>query len=57
MSFENLNIIGERINPGFKSSLKLIEEQDVAGIQQLDIRITRKLTYYTNDCQRLFIVL
>jgi len=38
MSFENLNIIGERINPGFKSSLKLIEEQDIAGIQQLAIK-------------------
>src|SRR5680860_141176 len=38
MSFENLNIIGERINPGFKSSLKLIEEQDVAGIQQLAVK-------------------
>lgn len=40
MSFENLNIIGERINPGFKSSLKLIEEQDIAGIQQLAIKQT-----------------
>ncbi len=38
MSFENLNIIGERINPGFKSSLKLIEDQDIQGIQQLAVK-------------------
>lgn len=38
MSFENLNIIGERINPGFKSSLKLFEDQDIAGIQQLAVK-------------------
>jgi len=38
MSFENLNIIGERINPGFKSSLKLIENQDIEGIQQLAVK-------------------
>ena len=38
MSFENLKIIGERINPGFKSSLKLIVDQDIHGIQQLAVK-------------------
>ncbi len=35
MDYDKLTIIGERINPGFKSSLALFENSDIAGIQQL----------------------
>ena len=38
MSFQNLSIIGERINPGFKSTRALFETDDIAGIQALAIR-------------------
>ena len=48
MSFKNLKIIGERINPGFKSSLKLIEDQDIAGIQQLAVRQVENGATYIN---------
>jgi 5-methyltetrahydrofolate--homocysteine methyltransferase len=48
MSFKNLKIIGERINPGFKSSLKLIEEQDIAGIQQLAVKQVENGATYIN---------
>lgn len=33
MSFENLNIIGERINPGFKTTKRLFDEKDIDGIK------------------------
>ncbi len=33
-----LNIIGERINPGFKSTRALFESSDLAGIQALAVR-------------------
>jgi len=48
MSFKNLKIIGERINPGFKSSLKLIEDQDIAGIQQLAVKQVENGATYIN---------
>jgi len=48
MSFKNLKIIGERINPGFKSSLKLIEEQDIEGIQQLAVKQVENGATYIN---------
>lgn len=35
MPIENLNIIGERINPGFKSSKQLFDKEDIAGIRAL----------------------
>ncbi len=35
MPIENLTIIGERINPGFKSSKLLFDQEDIAGIQAL----------------------
>jgi cobalamin-dependent methionine synthase I len=38
MSFPNLSIIGERINPGFKSTKALFETDDLAGIQALALR-------------------
>lgn len=37
-TFPNLRIIGERINPGFKSTKALFDEQDIAGIQALAVR-------------------
>ena len=37
-TFQNLRIIGERINPGFKSTKALFDHQDIAGIQALAIR-------------------
>jgi 5-methyltetrahydrofolate--homocysteine methyltransferase len=48
MSFENLKIIGERINPGFKSSLKLIEDQDIEGIRQLALKQVENGASYIN---------
>ena len=35
MTFPSLSIIGERVNPGYASSKKLIEARDVAGLQEL----------------------
>ena len=32
---DKLKIIGERINPGFKSTRTLFDNEDVAGIQAL----------------------
>ncbi len=37
MSIDHLTIIGERINPGFKSSKVLLDEKDLNGIRQLAI--------------------
>jgi len=38
MSANKLNIIGDRINPGFRSSKALFENSDIEGIQKLAIR-------------------
>jgi cobalamin-dependent methionine synthase I len=35
MTIANLTIIGDRINPGFKATRTLIEEEDIEGIQAL----------------------
>jgi len=35
MSFPGLTVIGERINPGFASSKKLLDARDLAGIAEL----------------------
>jgi 5-methyltetrahydrofolate--homocysteine methyltransferase len=48
MTIENLNIIGERINPGFKSTKLLFDNQDVAGIQQLAVDQVSKGASYLN---------
>jgi 5-methyltetrahydrofolate--homocysteine methyltransferase len=37
-AFQNLSIIGDRINPGFKATRVLVEEEDIKGIQDLAIR-------------------
>ena len=38
MSNFDIRIIGERINPGFKSTKALFDEQDIAGIQALAVK-------------------
>ena len=48
MAFENLKIIGERINPGFKSSKLLFDNEDVAGIQALAAEQVRNGASYIN---------
>ena len=35
MTIPNLTIIGDRINPGFKATKKMVQEEDLAGIQAL----------------------
>lgn len=42
MTIKGLNIIGERINPGFKSSLELLEKNDIAGLQALALQQVEK---------------
>ncbi len=42
MSIENLTIIGERINPGFKSSKLLLDGKDLDGIRKLAISQAEK---------------
>jgi cobalamin-dependent methionine synthase I len=38
MSIPNLTIIGDRINPGFKSVRGFVEENNIKGIQELAVR-------------------
>ncbi|MGC2418928.1 MAG: dihydropteroate synthase [Candidatus Acidiferrales bacterium] len=38
MAIPGVSIIGDRINPGFKTTKALIEAQDVAGLQALAVR-------------------
>jgi cobalamin-dependent methionine synthase I len=46
MSFDNLTIIGERINPGYKSSKVLIDNEDIGGIQELaKLQVSKGATY------------
>lgn len=42
MAIPNLKIIGERINPGFKSSKELFEKGDLAGVQKLALQQVEK---------------
>lgn len=44
----NINIIGERINPGFKSTRALFDNQDLAGIQALAIKQAEAGARYQN---------
>lgn len=46
MLIEHLTIIGERINPGFKSTKELIDTEDIAGIQALAVDQVRKGATY-----------
>lgn len=48
MAIENLKIIGERINPGFKSSKRLFDSEDVEGIQKLAADQVSKGASYIN---------
>jgi 5-methyltetrahydrofolate--homocysteine methyltransferase len=44
----NIGVIGERINPGFKSTKALFENQDLAGIQALAIKQAEAGAKYQN---------
>lgn len=46
MSIENLIIIGDRINPGFKSTKALIENEDIEGIQALAVKQVEAGAHY-----------
>ncbi len=42
MAIPNLEIIGERINPGYKSSKEMLENEDISGLQKLAISQVKK---------------
>lgn len=48
MPAHSLTIIGERINPGFKSVKALLDANDLAGIQQLALRQAQAGASYLN---------
>lgn len=48
MSISGLTIIGERINPGFRSTQTLFENEDWAGLQALAIRQAKAGARYLN---------
>ena len=48
MPLRRLDIIGERINPGFRSTRALFDNQDLAGIQALAIRQAQAGASYLN---------
>ncbi|MBZ0129712.1 MAG: dihydropteroate synthase [Rhodobacteraceae bacterium] len=53
MGFDNLTIIGERINPGFRSVAALFDNDDIAGIQALAVRQAEAGAAYLNvNCGR-----
>lgn len=46
VTVEDLTIVGERINPGFRSSKALLDSKDLEGIQQLALSQKRKGARY-----------
>lgn len=48
MAIPNLIVIGERINPGFKSTKALFDASDIAGIQELAVRQAQAGARYLN---------
>jgi len=48
MSLPGLSIIGERINPGFRSTKALFDQEDLAGIQSLAVRQAEAGARYLN---------
>ncbi len=48
MSIPGLTIIGERINPGFRSTQALFEKEDFKGIQDLAVRQAKAGASYLN---------
>ncbi len=48
MDYKNLTIIGERINPGFKSSKALFDNNDIEGIKSLAVEQLRLGASYLN---------
>ena len=45
MALSNLKIIGERINPGYKSSKAPLNNEDISGIQGLAVSQVEKGAY------------
>lgn len=48
MSIPGLTIIGERINPGFRSTKALFDKEDIKGIQDLALRQAKAGATYLN---------
>ncbi|MCL4745683.1 MAG: dihydropteroate synthase [Burkholderiaceae bacterium] len=48
MSIPGLTIIGERINPGFRSTKSLFDNEDIKGIQDLALRQAKAGASYLN---------
>ena len=48
MPIPGLTIIGERINPGFRSTQALFDDEDFAGIQALAVRQAQAGASYLN---------
>lgn len=48
MNFAQVKIIGERINPGFRSTRELFEKRDIAGLSQLAAAQVAKGASYLN---------
>ena len=48
MSIPGLTIIGERINPGFRSTKALFDNEDIGGIQDLAVRQAKAGASYLN---------
>ncbi|NDU91257.1 MAG: dihydropteroate synthase [Ferrovum sp.] len=48
MSLAGLSVIGERINPGFRSTKALFDTEDMAGIQALAVRQAQAGASYLN---------
>lgn len=48
MSIPGLTIIGERINPGFRSTKALFDNEDISGIQDLALRQAKAGATYLN---------
>lgn len=48
MAINNLTIIGERINPGFRSTKRLFDQEDVTGLQALAASQVDKGASYLN---------
>jgi 5-methyltetrahydrofolate--homocysteine methyltransferase len=46
MSIEHLIVVGDRINPGFKSTKTLIENEDIEGLQALAVRQVEAGAHY-----------
>src|SRR5207244_4212485 len=46
MTLSHLNLIGERINPGFTNSKALLDKEDIKGLQKLAVSQVQKGAHY-----------